>query len=85
MDTRPQPPVFKGEWYSICSRHCEYNEDCSLCNKGYWISDSEREFSDWLWKYSKRIWRKWANRKPDERLEALFPKLKGTHISEKDS
>lgn len=78
-DTRPKPPEFKGQWYSICSAHGTYNPDCGNCNAGRWVSDSERELSHWLWNYSQRIWRKWANRKPDTMLEALFPKLHGTH------
>lgn len=80
MDTRPKPPEFKGQWYSICSMHSKYNEECGNCNCGRWISDSDHEFSQWLWKYSEDIWRKWANRKPDEFLESIFPNLKGKHL-----
>lgn len=72
---RPEPPEFKGEWYSICSAHSQYNPSCGNCNVGRWIPDSEQEFSHWLWNYSKRIWRKWANRKPDQFLESVFPNL----------
>lgn len=26
----------KQHWYSICSRHQEYDEQCKLCNIGSW-------------------------------------------------
>lgn len=59
---RPSPPQTKWEWYSICSTHREYQEDCGRCNAGRWISKGETEFNNWLWTYSPSIWRKWANR-----------------------
>lgn len=77
-DTRPTPPQFEGQWYSVCSAHREYNHECSNCNAGRWISDAEQELSHWLWNYSQKIWRKWANRKPDTFLEKVFPNLHGT-------
>lgn len=78
MTHRPDPPAFVGEWYSICSMHFQYEESCGNCNAGRWISKQEQELSNWLWKYSKRIWRKWANRNGSESrkfLESVFPKL----------
>jgi hypothetical protein len=38
---RPDPPVWKGKWYSICSIHKEYRSNCDICNVGRWISDDE--------------------------------------------
>lgn len=79
---RPDPPPYRGEWMSVCSRHREYRPDCRICNAGHWISSEEREFSHWLWEYDKDIWRKWANRtdasgnRIDTRLEEIFPGLK---------
>lgn len=59
---RPDPPSLVWEWYSACSRHAVYDEGCNNCNAGQWVSEYEREFDNWLWTYSPRIWRKWANR-----------------------
>lgn len=28
--------VFKQEWYSYCSRHIDYREDCEICQGGTW-------------------------------------------------
>lgn len=61
-DKRPVLPEIKWTWYSLCSAHHEYDETCARCNVGRWISDNETELSNWLWTYSPRIWRKWANR-----------------------
>lgn len=59
---RPEPPTIESDWYSICSRHADYEMTCRNCNAGHWISRNEREFDNWLWTYSPRIWKKWANR-----------------------
>lgn len=59
---RSAKPEVVWEWYSFCSKHAEYQESCGACNAGRWINESETEFNNWLWTYSPRIWRKWANR-----------------------
>ena len=59
---RPEPPIVVWEWYSLCSAHSKYEQTCHNCNAGRWISEDAREFDNWLWTYSPRIWRKWANR-----------------------
>ena len=28
--------IFKKRWYSMCSAHQEYQQDCTLCNVGSW-------------------------------------------------
>ena len=62
IDKRPPYPALEWQWYSICSKHSEYDPECGLCNRGEWISDNEREFDNWLWTFDQDIWRKWANR-----------------------
>ena len=31
--------IFKETWYSICSMHQEYNDNCNMCNKGSWYNN----------------------------------------------
>ena len=71
-------------WGSICSRHHDFNESCGLCSKGSWVNteSSHERFSAFLWWASPFLWRLWANRKrsPErERVESLFPKMRGKH------
>ena len=32
-----QPKKLLYKWYSICSRHQQYDENCELCNIGHWV------------------------------------------------
>ena len=67
------------DWYSICSRHYNYDENCNLCNKGRWINRYKQLVSSLFFKAWPWAWRKWANRKnsPDRKyLESVFPNLK---------
>ncbi len=61
LDKRPPVPNIEWEWYSICSKHSKYDQNCKNCNSGRWISSVELDFDRWLWTYSKELWKKWAN------------------------
>ena len=47
---------WKKEWYSICSLHMEYQENCPLCNKGQWINVTRHWFNKLLYKYCYSLW-----------------------------
>jgi len=83
-DKRPPMPA-NFSWYSICSRHMKFNQECGLCNTGHWVNDELHELSSWLYRENPKLWRKWANRKTKEGepghearhfLEKIFPRLK---------
>lgn len=46
-------------WASICSMHCEYNPQCSMCATGHWVHT-------WSWR-ANRFWYWWL--KQPERLK----------------
>jgi hypothetical protein len=85
---RPPQPNPTSQWYSICSAHVQYCEDCNCCNAGHWIDEADPyvQIRHWLWKKSPKLWREWANRpgsNDGKHLERIFPKLK-PYISEHD-
>lgn len=43
-------------WFSICSRHGDYQENCPLCNKGQWINVVSLWFNGILYKYMYPLW-----------------------------
>lgn len=49
------------KWYSICSRHYEYDKDCGLCNTGRWIFVPGLCLSKLLYKISSKFWIKFYN------------------------
>jgi len=55
--------LWKKYWYSLCSMHIEYKEDCNMCNAGTWYSIWRIWFNEVLWKISPELWRKMVNRK----------------------
>ena len=79
MNERPAPPEWKGEWYSICSIHREFNAACEMCNTGRWVNDELHELERWLYEHNADLWREWANRPESESrkfLEETFPNLR---------
>jgi hypothetical protein len=77
-DKRPPMPQ-NFSWYSICSRHGEYHEECGACNKGRWINQDYQELEQWLYRNSMKLWRQWANRAASKErsfLERIFPRLR---------
>lgn len=70
---------WKKEWYSICSRHREYDEGCNLCNAGSWVSVYGNVIEGWFYKMFPELWKRWMNRKGNPRkklLQKFFPNLK---------
>jgi hypothetical protein len=69
------------EWYSICSSHYSYNDNCTLCNAGSWIFRPFNFIEELFFKYFPKQWEKWKN-KPKRRAAFLnkvkqwFPNLK---------
>jgi hypothetical protein len=71
--------MHKKKWYSICSKHKEKQEDCLLCQKGRYISNTETTWNNIFYALSPTLWRLWANRKGSKSrkfLEETFPNLK---------
>lgn len=60
--TRPPRPGVLRAWYSICSRHQDYEPNCRLCNRGNWVFEPGAKVSRLALKLAPNLWRKWANR-----------------------
>lgn len=68
---------WKYRWYSICSKHRDYDKFCSMCCSGRWINV-------WSQQIARRIFswkiRRWWNNRPNSKsrlfLESVFPNLK---------
>jgi len=44
-------------WFSICSRHAIYDENCNMCNTGSWV------FIFWQWQIHKlKICKNYGNK-----------------------
>ena len=48
--------IRKEVWYSICSIHGEYDEDCHMCKTGEWNNVVEIWFDGLLYKISYPLW-----------------------------
>lgn len=55
--------LWRSTWYSICSAHREYKEDCPRCNVGGWSNDIQYRLGAIVFKKAPGVWRWWANRK----------------------
>ena len=51
----------KEVWYSLCSAHGEYQEDCKLCNAGYWDRVYKVTLEHILYKVSWKAWFRYMN------------------------
>jgi len=49
-------------WFSFCSRHQEYEENCDLCNMGTWESAITYKISSLIYKFFPSLWAWWVNR-----------------------
>lgn len=76
--TKPGGP--KGHrWYSICSKHRDYDASCNCCNAGQWCNERRLYWEGLLFKVWPWLWRKWINRKSSSDrkfIEDTFPNLK---------
>lgn len=53
--------LLEQEWYSICSRHQEFDEHCAMCQTGSWEFVWKVRLSGALFRLSPRVWRWLAN------------------------
>lgn len=75
---------FRQDWYSICSKHQSYAENCYLCEVGQWRNRWGRKFGNLVYQISPRLWRWWANRKSSKSrkfFEKTFPNLKENNVN----
>lgn len=49
-------------WFSICSRHAVYDEDCKLCNTGRWEKIIKYKISTLIYDLFPSLWSWWINR-----------------------
>lgn len=71
--------LLREQWFSICSNHRIYQQDCPRCNAGQWKNVLVSKISNICYKYYPRLWRRWVNRKGSNTrkfLESTFPRLK---------
>ena len=50
-------------WFSICSMHAAYDENCNMCNHGSWENVIHYKISSVIYKFFPSLWRWWLNRK----------------------
>ena len=51
------------EWYSVCSMHHDYDENCGACNVGSWINVHEHDIDSNLHDTDYEAWYEKANSK----------------------
>ena len=70
---------FRAEWYSICSRHYDYDPDCNLCQCGSWHNVWARMIDHQIYNHAYWLWHWWHNR-PNSRTrrehKKWFPNIK---------
>lgn len=54
---------FLYRWYSICSHHYQYDENCDICNIGSWMFIPGLFLSKILYKISPKFWQSIHNTK----------------------
>lgn len=42
---------FRKEWYSICSKHQNFNNNCEMCHVGYFANVWVLKFQQLIFKY----------------------------------
>jgi len=60
-------------WYSICSRHREYDNTCEMCSVGSWKNEKnsrEEKFWEFMYDWMRWIWIWWMN-KPSKKEKWL--------------
>lgn len=71
--------LLKQTWYSICSRHYEYDDKCEGCKMGVWTYNISHFFSGIIYKIFPSLWKLYMNRensKARKKIKEWFPKLK---------
>lgn len=70
---------WKQRWFSICSMHYKYKEDCHICNTGGWTNVWQWKIGSLIYKLTPNLWKWWMNRpnsKARRQIMEWFPKLK---------
>ena len=72
MDRTRGSGLNRERWYSICSRHCDYETYCGTCNVGQWVNCFAASLERITFQVSPWLWRKWANRtsSPSKKLHS---------------
>lgn len=52
---------WKSQWYSICSKHYEYDENCNMCKHGSWVKDYNHMFSSLIFSFYPNLWKFYHN------------------------
>jgi hypothetical protein len=53
---------WKKEWYSICSIHRQYKEDCGMCNTGHYVNVWMNKISNFIFRNFPELWRWYVKR-----------------------
>lgn len=53
--------LWKKRWYSICSAHQDYKEDCPRCNAGTWNNIVMLAISGFFHDHFYNLWFYWMN------------------------
>lgn len=70
---------WRKSWYSICSVHFNYKNDCGMCNAGSWHYDILSKIDGIIHDHWYSLWFYWHNRpnsSSKKRLRKWFPNLK---------
>ena len=51
------------KWYSICSRHDDYDKTCNMCQAGRWINIPRQFFDNIVYWEFPNIWKWYVNRR----------------------
>lgn len=54
---------WKKRWYSVCSSHFVYEDDCPRCRVGSWENLWRIKIGNYIYNLCPEIWMWWANRK----------------------
>lgn len=71
--------IRREDYYSLCSRHREWDETCVACSHGRWRNHWSRMGGSIVYKLFPWLWRWWVNRPNSASrkfLEETFPGLK---------
>lgn len=70
---------WKEHWYSFCSGHQKYDEDCKICNIGSWCNVWNIKFNAVVFKFFPSLWIWYKNRPSSKTLKEIlkqFPQSK---------
>lgn len=70
---------WKQRWFSICSMHHQYKEDCGACNAGHWTNVWKWQVGSIICTIFPGLWKWWMNRpnsKARRQIMEWFPNLK---------